>query len=81
MVYTNRPSQTTERRTIETNHNAFDYGDRIHWGAIFAGLVVAIATQLLLSAIGSVMSHCCQKQLGEFLSVMIEQQSKLLEQI
>jgi hypothetical protein len=53
MVYTDRPSQTTERRTIETNNTGFDYGDRIHWGAILAGLVIAISTQLVLSALGT----------------------------
>lgn len=52
MGYTNHPSQTTERRSIETN-NGFDYGDRIHWGAIFAGIVIAISTQLILSALGT----------------------------
>jgi hypothetical protein len=30
-----------------------DYHDRVRWGPIFAGIVVAIATQLLLSALGA----------------------------
>lgn len=29
-----------------------DYHDRVRWGPIFAGIVVSIATQLLLSALG-----------------------------
>jgi hypothetical protein len=53
MTYANRPvetSTTTERRYITNNT---DFGDRIHWGPILAGLVVTISTQLLLSALGS----------------------------
>ncbi|MGV2827965.1 hypothetical protein [Myxosarcina sp. GI1(2024)] len=30
-----------------------DYRDRVRWGPIFAGIVVAIATQLILSALGA----------------------------
>ena len=30
-----------------------DYHDRVRWGPIFAGIVVAIATQLILSALGA----------------------------
>jgi hypothetical protein len=51
MSYQNRPIETTTTERRYTNDN--DFGDRIHWGAIFAGLVVAIATQLLLSALGA----------------------------
>lgn len=53
MTYTNRPVETattTERRYITNNT---EFGDRIHWGPILAGLVVTISTQLLLSALGS----------------------------
>ncbi len=52
MGYANRPLETTttERRYITNNT---DFGDRVHWGAILAGLVVTIGTELLLSAIGS----------------------------
>ncbi len=52
MGYANRPLETTttERRYITNNT---DFGDRIHWGAILAGLVVTISTELLLSALGS----------------------------
>ncbi len=47
----NRPIETTttERRYV-TNP---DMGERLHWGAIIAGLVVALSSQLLLSALGS----------------------------
>lgn len=52
MGYANRPVETTttERRYITNNT---DFGDRIHWGAILAGLVITISTELLLSALGS----------------------------
>lgn len=50
MGYANRPIETTTERRYT---NDLDPIDRIHWGAILAGLVVAIATQLLLSAIGA----------------------------
>jgi hypothetical protein len=53
MTYTNRPLEattTTERRYITNNT---DFGDRIHWGPILAGLVVTLSTELLLSALGS----------------------------
>ncbi|MBD2576926.1 hypothetical protein [Oscillatoria sp. FACHB-1406] len=32
--------------------SVFDYHDRVRWGPIVAGLVIAIATQLVLSALG-----------------------------
>jgi hypothetical protein len=55
MGYANRPIETTttERRYVGDADYADRNRDRIHWGAIFAGLVVAIATQLLLSALGA----------------------------
>jgi hypothetical protein len=55
MGYANRPIETTttERRYVSDADFADRNRDRIHWGAIFAGLVVAIATQLLLSALGA----------------------------
>jgi len=51
MVYTNRPLETGSDRRV--NNNFKQYSDRINWGAIIAGLVIAISTQLLLSAIGA----------------------------
>lgn len=50
MVHTNRPLETVLERPIT---NVREFGDRVHWGAIIAGLVIAISTQLLLSAIGA----------------------------
>ena len=51
MIHTNQPVEvTTERRY---NNGTADFSDRVHWGAIIAGLVVAISSQLLLSAIGA----------------------------
>lgn len=51
MIHTNQPVEvTTERRY---NNSVTDFSDRVHWGAILAGLVVAISSQLLLSAIGA----------------------------
>lgn len=51
MIHTNQPVEvTTERRY---NNITDDFSDRVHWGAIIAGLVVAISSQLLLSAIGA----------------------------
>jgi hypothetical protein len=50
MAYANRPMENVnvERRPT----GVVEFGDRVHWGAIFAGLVIALSTQLLLSAIG-----------------------------
>lgn len=59
MVYSssNRPTETTtESQVYHTgngNGNGNGYGDRSHWGAILSGLMVAISTQLLLSALGA----------------------------
>jgi len=50
MVYSNRPMETsTERNVINTG----EFSDRVHWGPIIAGLVIAISSQLLLSALGA----------------------------
>lgn len=50
MAYANRPLETSPERQITS---VKQFSDRVHWGAIIAGLVVAISTQLLLSAIGA----------------------------
>lgn len=52
MVYTNRPLENSPERQIT---NVREFHDRVHWGAIIAGLVIAISTQLVLSAIGAAM--------------------------
>jgi hypothetical protein len=50
MAYSNRPIETsTERNVIGVS----EFSDRVHWGAIIAGLVIAISSQLLLSALGA----------------------------
>jgi hypothetical protein len=49
MTYTNRPETSTERHL----EGVADFSDRVHWGAIIAGLVIAISTQLLLSAVSA----------------------------
>ncbi len=53
MAYTNRPTDSvTTERTI-SNNVAVEYRDRVRWGPIISGLVVALATQLVLSALGA----------------------------
>ena len=55
MIRTNQTEEVfTDRRSNNGNGNGVtEFSDRIHWGAIIAGLVVAISSQLLLSAIGA----------------------------
>jgi hypothetical protein len=44
----------TDRSVNRSNIDAvIDYHDRVRWGPIFAGLVVAISVQLVLSALGA----------------------------
>lgn len=52
MAYTNEPvgGRVVDRAvTVPTA----DYHDRVRWGPIFAGLVVAVSSQLVLSALGA----------------------------
>ena len=59
MVYSssNRPTETTTESQVyhngNGNGNGNGFGDRVHWGAILSGLMVAISSQLLLSALGA----------------------------
>ncbi len=57
MVYSssNRPTETTTETQVyhNGNGNGNGYGVRSHWGPILSGLMVAISTQLLLSALGA----------------------------
>ena len=46
----NLQNQTVEKPVVSA---VVDYHDRIRWGPIFAGIVTAIATQLILSALGA----------------------------
>ncbi len=48
MAYTDRP---IERSNIDAT--VIEYHDRVRWGPIFAGLVVALSVQLVLSALGA----------------------------
>jgi hypothetical protein len=51
MAYNNDPvSRVIDRPAVVA---AADYHDRVRWGPILAGLVVAIASQLVLSALGA----------------------------
>ncbi|MBW4522247.1 MAG: hypothetical protein KME16_21530 [Scytolyngbya sp. HA4215-MV1] len=51
MTYTNDPVGRVVDRSIVTP--TADYHDRVRWGPIFSGLVVALSTQLVLTALGA----------------------------
>lgn len=51
MTYTDRPVSTLNDRT--TTLVSPEYHDRVRWGPIFAGLAIALSTQLVLSAIAT----------------------------
>jgi hypothetical protein len=52
MSYVNRPADDViSEPAVATRAAVVDYHDRVRWGPIFSGLVVALATQLLLSAL------------------------------
>lgn len=52
MSYAERPggNYTTETPIV---NQVVEYHDRVRWGPIFSGLVIALATQLILSALGA----------------------------
>lgn len=52
MAYVNRPgdSYTTDPPVV---NQVVEYHDRVRWGPIISGIMVAIATQLVLSALGA----------------------------
>ncbi len=52
MTYVNRPGDPYVGDPPVVNQ-VVEYHDRVRWGPIFSGLVVAIATQLILSALGA----------------------------
>jgi hypothetical protein len=54
MAYTDDP-RGVSGRVVEraVTVPALDYHDRVRWGPIFAGLVVALSSQLVLSALGA----------------------------
>jgi hypothetical protein len=51
MAYTNRPIDSTVERAAY--NPVVDYHDRVRWGPILAGLVIALSTQLILTALGA----------------------------
>ena len=53
MAYSNRPMEVSTERHVSTS--VVEFSDRVHWGAIIAGLVIAISSQLLFSALGVAM--------------------------
>ena len=52
MAYVNRPVDNVVAEPVVVN-SVMEYHDRVRWGPIFSGLVIAIATQLVLSALGA----------------------------
>ncbi|MEG4343441.1 hypothetical protein QUB70_09145 [Microcoleus sp. A003_D6] len=52
MSYVNRPVDNVVTEPVVVN-SVMEYHDRVRWGPIFSGLVIAIATQLVLSALGA----------------------------
>jgi len=52
MTYVNRPVDNVGTEPVVVN-SVMEYHDRVRWGPIFSGLVIAIGTQLVLSALGA----------------------------
>lgn len=52
MSYVNRPGDSVVSDPPVVNQ-VVEYHDRVRWGPIISGLVVALATQLILSALGA----------------------------
>ncbi len=52
MSYMKRPEHNNITESVVVNQAA-DYHDRVRWGPIISGLVIALATQLILSALGA----------------------------
>lgn len=52
MTYVNRPSDDIINEPVVTSR-AVDYHDRVRWGPILSGLVLTLATQLILTALFS----------------------------
>jgi hypothetical protein len=52
MAYGNRPGDNLMTEPPVVNQ-VVEYHDRVRWGPIISGLVVALATQLILSALGA----------------------------
>ena len=52
MSYVNRPADNVIHEPAVANR-VVDYHDRVRWGPIISGLVIALITQLILSALGA----------------------------
>lgn len=50
MTYGNRPADVVEPMVTT---RVVDYHDRVRWGPIIGGILIALATQLILSALGT----------------------------
>lgn len=50
MAYTEHENRVGQQAVVNP---VVDYHDRVRWGPIFAGIVIAISTQLVLSALGA----------------------------
>lgn len=51
MAYGNRGGSVAEQPVV--TNAVVDYHDRVRWGPILAGIVISLATQLVLSALGA----------------------------
>jgi hypothetical protein len=51
MTYANRPGDYVAEPPVV--NQVIEYHDRVRWGPIISGIVVALATQLILSALGA----------------------------
>ena len=52
MTYVNRPGDNIVAEPVATNR-VVEYHDRVRWGPIISGVLVALASQLILSALGA----------------------------
>jgi hypothetical protein len=52
MTYGNRGGTNVVEPPIVNQNPVVDYHDRVRWGPIFGGIAIAIAAQLMLSALG-----------------------------
>lgn len=52
MTYVNRPGDNVVAEPV-AGTRIVDYHDRVRWGPIISGVLVALATQLILSALGA----------------------------
>lgn len=53
MTYVDQPGDRLGTEPARVNQTVVEYHDRVRWGPIISGLVVALASQLILSALGA----------------------------